>query len=212
MNESDVYAALMAAWNLPPAGASQLCRSRLPEGLQCLRGRGGLEDLRSMDLPAILHLVDPAGRRVDALLIAATGASVVLWIRGRERLIAPDDLAVRWRGDYTLLWRAPPAFERPLQAGQRGAAVDWLRDRLAQLEGARSSARRGLPFDRPLAERLRRFQVAEGLDPDGVGGARTLARLSARTDRAQPRLSMPRARKGAQEPALSMLASAMPVR
>jgi general secretion pathway protein A len=63
--------------------------------------------------------------------------------------------------------------------------------RLAQWHDDPEPWRPDRPIDNELLLLLRQFQLAEGLDPDGVAGVRTLARLSARTDKTVPRLQNP---------------------
>ena len=73
----------------------------------------------------------------------------------------------------------------------RGEDVDWLRRRLDELDGTQSAAR-GDVYDDELKTRVLAFQRKELLEPDGIAGAETLARLSARLEREAPLLSSAR--------------------
>ena len=182
------FAALLQQWGVTKEPRGPACESRLTDDLRCLRGRAGLDELRALNLPAVLHLKDDTGNRADALLLAIQDDSVLLKIADTEQRLAVDDLATRWQGDYSLLWRAPPAFDEPLRVGSRGRAVAWLRTRLARLRGEGEPASPAQAFDSRLLAQVREFQVLERLEPDGAAGIRTLARLAARTDPSVPTL------------------------
>ena len=61
--------------------------------------------------------------------------------------------------------------------GASGAAVRWLRQRLALAAGQPVSDPLSEVFDAALAEQVRAFQRDHGLQPDGLAGPRTLALL-----------------------------------
>jgi general secretion pathway protein A len=182
------FAALLQQWGVTNESHGSACGSHLSDDLRCLRGRAGLDELRTLNLPAVLHLKDDAGNRADALLLAIQDDTVLLKIATAQQRMALDDLATRWQGDYSLLWRAPPSFNEPLRLGSRGLAVAWLRKRLARLRGEGEPASPAQAFDSHLQAQVREFQVLERLEPDGAAGIRTLARLAARTDPSVPTL------------------------
>lgn len=179
--------ALLRRWGLDARTAGTPCVDRV-EGLRCLHGRAGIDELRAMNLPAVLHLKDAKGLRADAVLVGIEGDSVRLDAGAGERRLGTAALAAWWHGDYTLLWRAPPGFGDPLRRGSRGAAVEWLRTRLALWRGEPAPPRSEAPFDEHLLDQVREFQVTEGLAPDGIAGVWTLTRLAARTDPNVPTL------------------------
>jgi general secretion pathway protein A len=157
--------------------------------LQCLQGKGGLAELRDLNLPAVLHLVDPHGRRTEALLQSISASTVSLRLDGADHQIPLAELATRWQGDYTLLWRTPPAFNHPLRIGQAGPGVAWLRARLSLPKAQTLPSNDTGRFDLRLQARLREFQLREHLEPDGIAGIKSLVRLTHRTDPAQPSLN-----------------------
>jgi general secretion pathway protein A len=95
-------------------------------------------------------------------------------------------LARVWRGEFATLWRTPPGW-RP-DAGPQGDAAlrSWVAAQLAAAGQAGAA---------PLGERVRAFQVAQGLPPDGVAGPMTLIalmRLPAAGSADEPRLGATR--------------------
>ena len=73
-----------------------------------------------------------------------------------------------------LLWRPPTGAESALGLNSRGAAVAWLRDSLAAIDGRYASTDpQSEVFDRELDEIVRNFQRAHRLDVAGVAGKHT---------------------------------------
>jgi general secretion pathway protein A len=161
------------------AGAARL-------NLRCLHGKGGLAELRGLDRPAVLRLTDGAAPR-HVLLERLDGRQAVLHSGGKTETMAADALALRFDGVYTTLWRAPRAWRDEVVEGDRGADVDWLARRLADLYGARKP-RDNRPLDSATLQLLREFQQAQGLKVDGVAGPKTMIRLQQLAGVQEPRL------------------------
>lgn len=194
------YAGLLQRWGAVSAKRGWACAGRSPEGLRCMRGRAGLAELKALDLPAVLHLDDGRGRRVDALLSRVKGDELVVEVAGVVQRLPVSGLRDWWHGEYTMVWRAPPGHEGRLLSGSRGPAVAWLRERIARWRGDVATAGvAGQFFDQTLLSQVREFQMAEGLAPDGVVGVKTLARLVALTDPTAPTLGVALARARAGE-------------
>jgi general secretion pathway protein A len=102
--------------------------------------------------------------------------------------VALADISTAWSGDYVLVWQVPPGVKEALSPGSRGQAITWLRKSLAAIAGDDRKADGPAAFDDELVKRVKAFQLAEGIIPDGVVGALTIARLDMRLDRTLPRL------------------------
>ncbi len=185
--------ALYAAWkiDLQPGDIEAAC-SRLPErGVHCLRGSGGLDEVRGMNLPAILELRPPAGPEFYATLVDLGKERGQLSIAGKPREVAVDALERQWTGRFAVLWSGPPGALRDLGMGARGSAVEWVAASLARWEGRDEPLAAGRVFDAALRDKVLAFQRASGLDPDGVAGPLTMARLAMLTASGGPRLAPP---------------------
>jgi len=182
------YAGLLQRWGAASTAGASACGGRLPEGLRCMRSRAGLAELRALNLPAVLHLDDGRGRHVDALLSRIEGDELAVEVAGVPRRLSVPGLRDWWHGEYTMVWRAPLGDDEVLTSGSRGPAVAWLRERLARWHGDAAAVAAGPFFDATLLRQVREFQMSEGIEPDGIVGLKTLARLVARTDPAAPTL------------------------
>lgn len=178
---------LAALWgdHLPDGDA---CQVAARAGLRCLQSRGGIAELRVLDRPALLSLRDPAGQERLALLTQLRGETATLAIDGRQQSLPLAELAQRSDGGFTTFWRAPRGWRDEVPAGARGADVDWLAQRLAQLHGL-PMPQANLPLDAEMQRLLRDFQQSQNLKADGLAGPKTFMRLMQSGDNPEPRLS-----------------------
>jgi general secretion pathway protein A len=186
-SEAIAYAALFRAWGADYEGADA-CRQAEGLGLRCRSARGGLDELRRLNRPAALLMRDDRGREFHAALIALEDKSATFAIGAETRAVALGALAAQWAGQYTLLWRMPPDARENIHSGERGPAVQWLSRQLAQAQGQVADTSKDPLFDDVLELRVKQFQLAQGLIPDGVVGPQTVMRLAGVGDRSAPKL------------------------
>jgi general secretion pathway protein A len=184
------YAALFKAWGADEGYAKHdnPCRQAEPLGLRCNSTRGGLDELRQFNRPAVMHMRDAKGREFYATLTALDNQSADFAVANETRTVALDALAAQWSGYYTVLLRIPPEVRGKLRPGERGPAVDWLAAQLAKARDKAAEAPKDAVFDNALRRRLKQFQLAQGLVPDSKPNAQTLMRLSSAADQSAPKL------------------------
>jgi general secretion pathway protein A len=182
------YAALFRAWGADYQGGDA-CRQAEVLGLRCRTARGGLDELRELNRPAVLLLRDGQGREFQATLSALDDKTAGFVLGAQTRTVAIGALAAQWSGQYTLLWRMPPDAHENIRSGERGPAVAWLSGQLAQAQGRATEPSHDPLFDQVLLRQVKQFQLAEGLIPDGVVGRRTLMRLAGVGDKTAPNLA-----------------------
>jgi general secretion pathway protein A len=188
-SEKQVFQALFDRHGVNAVSLSRGGNCSLAEthGLRCHTARGGIADLRLLDHPALLRLTDGSHRDYAATLISLDHQEAGLLIGGEARRVALADLADAWAGQFILLWKAPAGFGAQLAPGQRSPAVAWLRQAMAVIDGVADNG--SDVFDSELARRIRVFQLAEGIRPDGFVGPVTAIRINARSNPGGPRLS-----------------------
>jgi general secretion pathway protein A len=176
---------LAALWGQPLSGGEP-CQAALKLNLRCHQGRGGLYELRLLDRPAIVALHD--GARIGyAVLVSMDATSVTLSANGKRQSIGLAALAPLFDGEYTTFWRMPRGFREQVAAGDTGPDVDWIAERLAQLNKVRPPVV-DQPFGKRTQEMLRDFQARQNLKADGVAGPRTYMLLNQLTGVEEPRL------------------------
>jgi len=187
-SEALAFAALLKRWNVP-ATEGPACGGRLKTGLKCVQGRDDLEDLRHLNTPAVLQLMDRHGRKMNVALVQVRRDQAVLQLGDTVRRVPISVLESQWTRQYTLLWRPPASLSGTVGVGTSGPPVDWIRDRIAGLKGLDAAS---LPttLDGALKTHLQAFQVVEGLRATGAGDLRTLVYLASRTEPDAPVLEL----------------------
>ena len=164
------------------------CKQAGTRKLQCLKSSGNMEELRALNSPAILKLYDNQGAPFYGTLtqLKDQGASLVM---GNEIISATlDELASKWKGEYTLLWRIPPDYHPRVKMGDNNPFVKWLAAKLARVDGRKLAPKPDTVFDESLVQEVKQFQLSKGLKPDGKVGPKTLICLINETSGNVPRL------------------------
>ncbi|MBX3704377.1 MAG: AAA family ATPase [Steroidobacteraceae bacterium] len=192
----DLFALWGAAYR---AGGGRGCEQADAQGFACVWQRGSFAQLKLINRPAILSLVDASGESHQVVLAALDGDGARLLAGGEELRVPLAQLAEYWFGEFLVLWRPQPGGLRPLRAGMRGPDVRWLRQGLEQLSGVppADAAVEDL-FDADLEQRVEDFQRSRRLAVDGIAGLQTqLALDSALGAPGTPTLAAPAAGTGA---------------
>ena len=168
------FTALLKLWNAAfAAGRGRPCEQAAEQGLQCLAQKGTLAQLRQLNRPAILALVDDAGHERQFVL-TALGDDKAHLVAGDSHIdVDLAEFARYWYGDYLILWRPPVAEAKPLAQGMRGPGVAWLRASLAQASGQPPAAHPSEFYDAELARLVQDFQRHHHLGVDGIAGTQT---------------------------------------
>jgi general secretion pathway protein A len=173
------FGTLFSLWGaafLPGQGIA--CDQALSHGLSCVWQRGSLAQLKLINRPAILSLVDAEGGAHQVVLSSLDADGARLLLGGGETTVPLTELSDYWFGEFLVLWRPQAAGPRALRAGMRGDDVLWLRQSLEQLSGFPVSPE-GDYFDASLEQLVENFQRSRRLAVDGVAGLQTQLVLDA---------------------------------
>lgn len=187
-SEAIAYAALFRAWGSDYQG-KDVCHQAEIMGLHCQTTRGGLDELRQLNRPAVLHMRDHQDQEFFATLTRLDDKSATFTIGTTTQSVALGALAEQWSGYYTSLWRMPPVVRKTFRQGERGPDVEWLSKQLSQINGKMAAPAVEPVFDEAMALQIKQFQLVQGLIPDGAVGSQTLLRLSSAADITAPKLS-----------------------
>lgn len=185
------YRALFSQWQMAidPKDQRSPCEQAIERGLQCLNGKGSLNDLLLMNKPAVLKMIDETNNEYYATLLSLTGDTAVFAIGDETKTVGIREIYSRWLGDYTLFWKAPHKFKNKLTPGSRGSLVTWLDQQLAVVQGRTARPDDKQVFDDTMIREIREFQMTAGLVPDAIVGAKTLICLADRTGADGPALN-----------------------
>ena len=114
-------------------GSEDACTQALRQGLECQMQRGTLAQLRSINRPAILDLID-SGALHHVVLAHLEGSRRA--VAGRcLQTVAVEDLLRLWQGEFIVAVEATGVRYTSLSLGMRGANVRALRGRLQRWQG-----------------------------------------------------------------------------
>jgi general secretion pathway protein A len=161
------------------AGSTDPCSQAAQSGLECLTQRGSLAQLQLFNRPAVLNVIDSAGRSHQVVLAGLDAEHARVDLGGALREIGIGDLARGWFGDYVLLWRPAAGGSAPLALGARNPRVKWLRDSLLRVNGIEPDGSANDRFDADLVTLVEEFQRRNRLAVDGIAGVQTQVALDA---------------------------------
>lgn len=174
------FTALFTQWGFDYAqfaGATG-CERAQQAGLRCLLESGAWSNLRKLNRPVIVELLDAAGTRHHVLAVRLTTESVTLQLSARRYEFPLAEVERVWFGKYLALWSPPEIGEGTVRRGMRGAPVLWVRDALTRAGFALASAAASDVFDGEIEIAVREFQRRHQLQDDGIVGTLTLVHLS----------------------------------
>ncbi len=183
-------AGLFAHWGFDYAELSGLtgCARAVTTGLQCILQSGTWNNLRHLNRPAVIELIDERGQKHHVLVSGLKGDEVSSEIGGQRYSFPVSDFDQYWYGQYLVLWKPPLADGRVLRRGMRGPWVVWLRDTLARYEGKPAPKPISDTFDEQLEARVKAFQRSHRLAEDGIVGRLTMLQLNTYDPTAAPPL------------------------
>ena len=182
------FKALFRKWGLDESKAidSSECTFFRHDTYRCLRSAGSLKNLRELNRPAVLKVFDREGTKFYAALLSMGSKYASLVIAEQEISVDIRDIENQWLGDYFVLWKTPPEYKYALKPDSEGPAVQWLEQQLATIPGLNVSGPENT--NTTLKDKLKGFQLAQGLVPDGIAGARTVIHINTFTDSTVPLL------------------------
>lgn len=184
LDQSTGFNLLLGLWQKTGklAATGEPCQAVTAQGLKCHQVRGTWNNIRRYQRPALLELRLPSGKAY-VLVTGLRQQTARLAVADEEHEVPLDQLEPYWFGDFIVLWQPPPTGDTLISSQSSNASVQWLEQRLA-LAGY-------VDEGWPLAQQIQEFQLAQGLEADGIAGPDTLIHLSNRAGSpGAPRLSL----------------------
>jgi general secretion pathway protein A len=140
--DAAAFRRLLSLWGTAMTDDRDPCGQAQRAGLACLDQRGSWAQVRTLNRPSILTLLDERGQRHRVVLSALDDDYATLEIGDHSQRVPLDELSRDWFGDFTLIWKPKTLRTRELSLGMHGDEVRWLRRSLNALHGAASDPTR----------------------------------------------------------------------
>ncbi|HEU4604015.1 MAG TPA: AAA family ATPase, partial [Steroidobacteraceae bacterium] len=172
-NTEAAFGQLFALWGgkFDPS-AGRPCDQALQQGLECVYQQGSWGQLRTLNRPAILTLIDDAGNAHQIVVAALNGSAARISLPEQKQDVSLESLSRLWYGDYLVMWRPQVSTARPLSAGMQGDGVRWLRHTLNTVHGEPNASSSDV-YDEELVHMVEDFQRRYRLHVDGIAGVQT---------------------------------------
>jgi general secretion pathway protein A len=172
-SDAVAYRRLLSLWGTAMTDDRDPCGQAQKAGLACLEQRGSWAQVRALNRPAILSLLDDAGQRHRVVISGLDDKFATLDLGEQSTRVPLDEVSRDWFGDFTVVWKPKTTHIRELSMGMRGDEVRWLRRSLNALRGAASDPEHSDIYDQELAIEVQNFQREHRLNVDGVAGLQT---------------------------------------
>ena len=188
------YKSLFNQWGIlyNPDNNVPVCQQAETNNLRCLEDLGSMNILRNLNRPVVLKLIDENGLKYYATLTSLNNNSAFLQVGTVALEVDIPDIESQWSGNYMLLWKTPPGYVGDMVPGWKNTLVPWLEKKLAVLQKRKIEAPRNTVFNTNLIGHVKKFQLSNGLVPDGIVGTNTLILLNTATDKSLPVLNKDR--------------------
>jgi general secretion pathway protein A len=185
---NSAWNALAPSWQLPD-NTPDPCAASATQQWQCVRtGRLTLALLRQLGRPGIVSLQGASRVPAYAVLVGLDEQTATLRVGARLHRVRLTALARLWNGEFATYWRAPNGYNSPSPGKSAPALFQELARQLAQLDRTPVLGGTTTALDAALKERVRDFQRAHGLEPDGQPGPLTFMQIESAIGATAPRL------------------------
>jgi len=190
--EEEALTALLSLWGIDTGGQrtdTWPCQYAEEAGLRCLFKKDGIGALLRLNRPAVLPMRDEKGGQYHVLITRVENGTGTFMAGGHAFQASLTELAARWDGNFTAIWKPPPGYRDSLRPGAAGAAVRWLAEQLALIDGEGYNTDEAGAYGPSLVNRVKRLQFLHGLPPDGIVGKDTITLINTLTHADVPRLT-----------------------
>jgi general secretion pathway protein A len=171
--DAAAFRRLLALWGTALADDRDPCGQAAKAGLACLDQRGSWTQVKTLNRPAILTLMDDRGQRHRVVLSSLDDKTATLNLGEHNEKVSIDDLSRDWFGEFTVVWKPKTSRTRLLSLGMQGDEVRWLRRSLNALGGMALDPEHADVYDQELAIAVQNFQREHRLNVDGIAGVQT---------------------------------------
>lgn len=173
------YQALFDSWQIKYDKTTDgtPCFFAQTQGLSCLHDQLDIDGLRKLNRPAVLKLYDDFNQIQYITLLSINTDMADIVLADQTQTIQLKQLEFYWKGEFSMLWRVPPGYEEFILPGFAGESVVWLSQIMSEIDNTTENKITSY-YDAGLVERVKQFQLNQGLENDGVVGVKTLIHIN----------------------------------
>ena len=173
------FQALFISWQIQynKTNDGTPCYFAQTQGLSCLHDQLDIEGLRKLNRPAVLKLYNDFEQAQYITLLSINKDMANIVISGQKQAVQIKQLAFYWKGEFSMLWRVPPGYEEFILPGFEGESVVWLSQVMSEIDET-TEIKTTSYYDAGLVEKVKQFQLNQGLVNDGVVGVKTLIHIN----------------------------------
>jgi general secretion pathway protein A len=173
-NTESAFSQLFTLWGgkFNPRGGRP-CDQAKKQGLQCVYQTGSWAQLRTLNRPAILTLIDDEGNAHQVVVSGLINDTAKLNLPDETKIVTMPSLSRLWSGDYLVMWRPQLSANKVLTPGMRDDGVRWLRQQLYTARGEATTEPESDYYDEDLVKMVEEFQRQNRLNVDGIAGVQT---------------------------------------
>lgn len=171
------YEILFKLWGVNgySPGDEWACEFAEQNDLYCLAEQGSIESLVRLNRPALLRMVNDQHQVFFMVLTSVRDDYATFRLGDQEATIPLAEIALNWSGVYVLLWQPPPGYSDSIRPGHKGPEVSWLAEKLSIIAGEQfDRSKVNDVYEGALVGKIRKFQFANNLVPDGIVGKETI--------------------------------------
>lgn len=197
-NPISAYQQLFSSWDqhYDELSGKPACKQAEKFSLSCLYKQGNLNNLKIHNRPAVLTLYNSRGEIRYVTITSIDNESATIVSNKTPYTVKLSDLDKHWYGQFTLLWRKPEYYSSVITPGDKGNIVSWLHTQLTIINHDALSDMIISTYDDYMIDRVKSFQLAQGLTADGIVGPLTIIHLNTESGMSVPALVPSSTRQG----------------
>jgi general secretion pathway protein A len=189
-NKSAAFQQLFKTWGRTYDDQSKVtaCKQAEKFSLSCLYKNGNLNTLKIHNRPAVLTLINDKGKPRYITITSLHDNSATVFSNDTPYTVKLSDLDRYWYGQFTLLWQKPEHYSSSVTPGDSGYMVNWLYKQLSKIDHDSSANMVISTYDDYLVDKVKAFQLRQGLHADGIVGPITIIHINTLSDMNVPSL------------------------
>jgi general secretion pathway protein A len=188
-NPTSAYQELFKTWGLHYNDKTSItaCNQAKTYSLSCLYKHGNINNLKTHNRPAVLTLTNNQGLTRHITITSIDKNLATVFSNNKTYTVKLDDIDKHWYGSFILLWHKPEHYSSAITPGDSGDIITWLNTQLVKINKTQLTDIISV-YDDYLIEKVKAFQLQQGLTADGIVGPVTIIHINTQSGIKAPSL------------------------